>query len=169
MNDYPKNVSTTRHVLWQPILEELYGNSIILVLSREITMVTSSNGNIFRVTGPSCGNPPVTGGFPSRRPVTWSFAVFFDLCWTNGWASNRAAGDLRCHRTHYDVTTMTEIWSTGSSTNPSNGTRTAPWSQNGRIWTTKNSYRNHNKKKRNKTLWTFMGCTAWWNTVKHLI
>ena len=25
------------------------------------------------------GNPPVTGGFPSQRPVTRNFAVFFDL------------------------------------------------------------------------------------------
>ena len=25
------------------------------------------------------GNPPVTGEFPSQRPVTWSFDVFFDL------------------------------------------------------------------------------------------
>ena len=25
------------------------------------------------------GNPPVTGGFPSQRPVTRSFGVFFDL------------------------------------------------------------------------------------------
>ena len=25
------------------------------------------------------GNPPVTGGFPSQRPVTRSFDVFFDL------------------------------------------------------------------------------------------
>ena len=25
------------------------------------------------------GNPPVTGGFPSQRPVTRSFEVFFDL------------------------------------------------------------------------------------------
>ena len=24
-------------------------------------------------------NPPVTGGFPSKRPATWSFDVFFDL------------------------------------------------------------------------------------------
>ena len=29
---------------------------------------------------PLCeGNPPVTGGFPSQRPVTRSFDVFFDL------------------------------------------------------------------------------------------
>ena len=25
------------------------------------------------------GNSPVTGEYPSQRPVTWSFAVFFDL------------------------------------------------------------------------------------------
>ena len=43
-------------------------------------MVTSSNGNIFRVTGPLCaGNPPVTGELPSQRPMTQSFDVFFDL------------------------------------------------------------------------------------------
>ena len=35
-------------------------------------MMTSSNGNIFRVTGPLCG-----------------------------WVNNREAGDLRCHRGHY--------------------------------------------------------------------
>ena len=26
------------------------------------------------------GNSPVTGEFPTQRPVTWSFDVFFDLC-----------------------------------------------------------------------------------------
>ena len=42
-------------------------------------MMTSSNGNIFRVTGPLWGNSPVIGEFPSQRPVTRSFDVFFDL------------------------------------------------------------------------------------------
>ena len=42
-------------------------------------MMTSSNGNIFRVTGLLCGNSPVTGEFPAQRPVTRSFDVFFDL------------------------------------------------------------------------------------------
>ena len=42
-------------------------------------MMTSSNGNIFRDTGPLCGDSPVTGEFPSQRPVTRSFDVFFDL------------------------------------------------------------------------------------------
>ena len=45
-----------------------------------ITMMTSSNGNIFRVIGLCEGNPPVNGGFPSQRPVTRSFDIFFDLC-----------------------------------------------------------------------------------------
>ena len=26
------------------------------------------------------GNPPVTDGFPSQRPATWGFDIFFDLC-----------------------------------------------------------------------------------------
>ena len=41
--------------------------------------MTSSNGNIFRVTVPLWGNPPVTDGFPSKRPVTRNCDVFFDL------------------------------------------------------------------------------------------
>ena len=39
----------------------------------ENSMMTSSNGNIFRVTGHFCGE------FPSQRPVTRHFDVFFDL------------------------------------------------------------------------------------------
>ena len=42
-------------------------------------MMSSSNGNIFSVTGHLCGNSPVTGEFPSQRPVTLSFDVFFYL------------------------------------------------------------------------------------------
>ena len=40
------------------------------------TMMTPSNWNIFRVTGPLWGNPPATGEFPSQRPVTRSDAIF---------------------------------------------------------------------------------------------
>ena len=42
-------------------------------------MMTSSNGNISRVTGLCAGNSPVTGEFPSQRPVTRSFGVLCDL------------------------------------------------------------------------------------------
>ena len=51
------------------------GNPFIL----KHTMMTSSNGNVFRVTGPLWGNPPVTGAFPSQRPVTRNFDVSFDI------------------------------------------------------------------------------------------
>ena len=42
-------------------------------------MMTSSNGNIFRVTGPLCREFTGPGEFPAQRPVTRSFGVFFDL------------------------------------------------------------------------------------------
>ena len=56
--------------------------SLIMVAQPYITnifVMTSSNGNIFRVTGHLCGNSPVTDEFPTKRPVTRSFDVFFDL------------------------------------------------------------------------------------------
>ena len=53
------------------------------------------------------GNSPVTGEFPSQRPVTRSFDVFFFICaWTNDWENNRDSGDSRRHRAHYDVIVM---------------------------------------------------------------
>ena len=44
-----------------------------------IFMMTSSNGNIFRVTSPLCREFTGPGEFPTQRPVTRSFGVFFDL------------------------------------------------------------------------------------------
>ena len=44
-----------------------------------ISIMTSSNGNTFRLIALCEENPPVTGGFPSQRPVAGSFDVFFDL------------------------------------------------------------------------------------------
>ena len=46
--------------------------------SDAILMMTSLNGNIFRVTGPLCGEFTGPGEFPTQRPVTRSFDVFFD-------------------------------------------------------------------------------------------
>ena len=71
------------------------------------TMMTSSNGDIFSVTGPLWwGDSPATGEFPHKgqwREV-WCF-----LWSTPGWVNNRDAGDLRCHRSHCDVTVMTPL------------------------------------------------------------
>ena len=55
-----------------------------------IFMMTSSNGNTFRVTGPLFEEFTGPGEFPTQRPVTRSFDVFFDLR----------------HRGHYDVSVM---------------------------------------------------------------
>ena len=67
-----------------------------------MSMMTSSIGNIFRVTGHLCGE--VTGEFPSQRPVTLSVDVFFDLrlnkrlskqLW--GWRFETPSRSLWCH------------------------------------------------------------------------
>ena len=42
-------------------------------------MMTSSNGTVFRVTGPLCGEFTGPGEFPTQSPVTRSFDVYFDL------------------------------------------------------------------------------------------
>ena len=79
-------------------------------------MMTSSNGNIFRVTG------PLWGEFTGHRwiPLTsqWRGALMFSLIWpwTNGRINNRDAGDLRHHCVHDDVTVILaspekQIWS----------------------------------------------------------
>ena len=51
------------------------------VINTVVIMMTSSNGNIFRVTGHLCeeftGHP--TGEFLTQRPVRRSFDVFFDM------------------------------------------------------------------------------------------
>ena len=57
------------------------------------------------------GNSPVIGEFPTQRPVTQCFDVFFDLCLNKGWVNNRGAGDLRCHCAHYDVNVMPACYS----------------------------------------------------------
>ena len=52
----------------------------------EQCMKTSWNGNIFRVTGPLCGEFTSPGEFPTQRPVTRSFDVFFDLRLNKRWS-----------------------------------------------------------------------------------
>ena len=56
------------------------------------------------------GNSPVTGEFPSQRPVTRSLDVFFDLRLNKRLIKIGEAGDLRRHNTHYDVTVMGMVW-----------------------------------------------------------
>ena len=60
-----------------------------MTLSQDL--MTSSNGNIFRVTGPLCGEFTGPGEFPTQRPVTRSLDVFFDLR-LNKWLSKQPWG-----------------------------------------------------------------------------
>ena len=76
-------------------------------------MMTSSNGNIFRVTSPLCvewliQRSPVN--FPHKGQ--WRGALMFSLICAriNGWINNREAGDLRYNHTHYDVIVMSQPW-----------------------------------------------------------
>ena len=73
-------------------------------------MITSSNGSIFRITGPLWRKPPVIGGFPSQRRVTWSLIFSLVCASTNGWSNNRDAGELRRHRAHYEASVMVLTW-----------------------------------------------------------
>ena len=87
----------------RPLCLHSYHNSLVV-------MITSSNGNIFRVTGLLCEE--FTGKFPSQRPVTRSFDVLFHLCLNkNGWVNNREADDLTRRRNHHDVTVMLKSYS----------------------------------------------------------
>ena len=51
-----------------------------------------------------CGNSPVTGEFPSQRPVMRSFQIFSDLRPNKRLVNNQDTGDLRRLHAHYDVT-----------------------------------------------------------------
>ena len=81
---------TTTHHQWIPLADRAVMFSLWLNWTSSWTkdqdavmwnavMMTSSNGNIFRVTGPLCGEFTGPGEFPPQRPVTQSFDVFFDL------------------------------------------------------------------------------------------
>ena len=59
-----------------------------------------------------------------RSPVNsphkgqWHGALMFSLIctWINRWVNNGEAGDLRCHRAHYDVTEMIRVTLKGMGT-----------------------------------------------------
>ena len=80
--------------------------ALVLVMGAQYTMVTSSNENIFCVTGPLCGEFTDHRWIPHK--VQWRGALILSLiyAWINDWVNNREAGDLRRHRAYHDVTVM---------------------------------------------------------------
>ena len=80
----------------------------MLVMKGPFTTITSSNGNIFRVTG------LLYGEFTGDRWILLAKASDAELwcfLWSapckNSSVNDCDAGDLRRHRAHYDVTVMT--------------------------------------------------------------
>ena len=64
---WPKALLVMKHMInWWTVITSFF-------------MMTSSNGNIFRVTGSLCGEFTGPCECPTQRPVTRSFDVFFDL------------------------------------------------------------------------------------------
>ena len=76
--------------------------------------MTSSNGNIFRVTGLCAGNSPATGEFLAQRPVMQSFDVFFYLRLNKqpwGWWFETPLWSLWRHRNDTNTfRTMGPLW-----------------------------------------------------------
>ena len=72
--------------------------------------MTSSNRNIFCVTGHLCREFTGDRWIPSTKAS--DAELWCLICtWLNDWVNNREAGDLKCYRTHYDVTVMSQ-WET---------------------------------------------------------
>ena len=73
-------------------------------------MMTSSNGNIFRVTGHLCREFTGQRWIPLTK-ASWRGALTFPLIcvWINDWISNGEAGDFRRHRAHYGIIVLTSL------------------------------------------------------------
>ena len=71
---------TTNHKCNSFIVKSIFCKVVVSYSwTHYLFMMTSSNGNIFRVIGPLCGEFTGPGEFPTQRPATRSFDVFFDL------------------------------------------------------------------------------------------
>ena len=68
--------------------------------------MTSSNGNIFRATGPLWGKSTGHQWIPLTEASDVEFDGFFDLRLNKRSSKQSRRGDLRRHLAHYDVTVM---------------------------------------------------------------
>ena len=123
---YNNRSSAGSHLYWYDVGSELGDYCVYISLStyqcqaisRQSTdykfglfMMTSSNGNIFRVTGPLCGEFTGHRWIPSTKASDAELWFFSLICvWINGWVNNGEAGDLRRYRAHYDVTVMFSLF-----------------------------------------------------------
>ena len=94
------------HVSWTSPYRSVYTRYMYMTFYH---MMTSSNGNIFRVTGHLCGEFTGHRWFPRTKA---SDAELWCFLWSTpgikGWVNNRQAGDLRRNRAHYDAIVCNE-------------------------------------------------------------
>ena len=82
---FPSSVPFIQRLLWLYIFRNFCAGTVNVLWPNQaipnasVRMMTSSNGTVFRVTGPLCGELTGPGEFPAQRPVTQSFDVFFYL------------------------------------------------------------------------------------------
>ena len=76
LHSFPRNFRKFLYSLIQGSLK--FVPECVITTHQHGCMMTSSIGNIFRVTGPLCGEFTGPGEFTTQRPVTRSFDVFFD-------------------------------------------------------------------------------------------
>ena len=109
-------ISITTRVLFDNILQIC--NSLLTHICTHgeclLVMMTSSNGNMFRVTGLLCGEFTGHRWIPHIKASDAELWCFFLSAWINSWVNNSEAGDLRRHSAHYDVTVMSD-WTAGWS------------------------------------------------------
>ena len=103
------------------------GNQPLKIKKSKWYIMTSSNGIISALLALCAGNSPVTDEFPSQRPVTRDFDVFFDLSlnkplskWLWGWWFETPSRSLWHHcnehtfskrHSHYSLSDMTSYHS----------------------------------------------------------
>ena len=107
-------------------------NQLILAHSQTDShehMMTSSNGNILRVTG------HLYGEFTGHRWIPHTMAsdaelwcFLWSVPWINGWVNHREAGDLRRHRANYDVIVVKIRWHPGIKIQNASSILKCPWS-----------------------------------------
>ena len=90
---------------------KLHNHGLLFKHPVNFYMMTSSNGDIFHVTGPSCGNPTVTSESPYKDQSQGALMFSLICTWTNEQTIGTLViwdGDLS-HCPHYDVIIMTSV------------------------------------------------------------
>ena len=97
----------TTEILWNPLERTFTATTQAIIWWAQIFPLRRHQMETFSALLAICaGNSPVPGEFPTQRPVTRSFDVYFDLRPNKRWVNNREVGDLRRNRAHYDVIVM---------------------------------------------------------------